>query len=314
MAKSSGQPYSSFNDPITESATITTPPTFTHPYDISSTPLILPRDWTDNFYYPDTHFDFQSNHLETPAGPELEPDVDVIPSLAGLGIKNIELCDSDSSQLCNELQHPDSGQYERRNTLRAYRMESIYDVERNLDDAQAFQAHFPTSAQSPWSLATFLKVAELEPIVLQEESSTFDSALDSSLELDISGLASQTSDSSDDNLALSFEKLSAATGLSVAEFAAKISATAEATLKRMAEGDDLAPPAEVENTEALRQEVSSWPPIDSRTPEVALPLADINMRISESSWNAGAFGVNPAEILPPSPTKAGHGGKGFEHA
>lgn len=317
---SSPQQLSYLNDPTIEpidTATMSTPPTLTLPYGQLPTPLMLPREWPDDFYYASPHLDFQSNCIDL-AGAGTEAASSMSPTLAGLGIKNINLDEPDKYTLDEHSQHGYSGVYERRSASRVRRIDAIYNVENNPDDTSAFLAHFPSAEKSPWSLATFLETAEFEPQPLSDESALFDSSLDTSLDasldLDDFALESQTSGSSDDNLALSFEKLSAATGMSIAEFAEQISATAEATLKQMsALNKASSPPASAESLESMKREVSNWPPLAISTPDAELPLADINMRNSEVSWISGVVGVNPAEILPNTPllmsssdSEAGH--------
>ena len=134
---------------------------------------------------------------------------------------------------------------------------------------------------STWSFSTFIRSCDLATNMASSESSTFD------------GASSQGSGDLEGALSLSFETLSAVTGLSVADFAAHISASAETTLQQMnngpyisGEGGQLLP--------SSSDESAQW-----NAPNLLLPLADSRLRIFNSLSTTDCPGVNMADILPP---------------
>ena len=300
-----------------------TPP-FMNTYPTTSNPLILHRDWSDSYYMsstsdppPPDNYDFQSNHLEThlPFG--------MMPSLAGLGIRNVDLDKEVENKnfklspyhLGNPSPTPDSHRH-----CRSYRTDSIYDAtgSGSFDASQHQQSIYGLG--SPWTLSSILRAAEFSA------GSTTTSELDHSLVSEPTSATSdlldvpQASGAKEEDVDWSLEKLSAATGLSVADFAAQLSATAEATLRRMGAGNDLDGsasllPTSVGNGHPLMGAFSdgnkslAWPSLSSET-GLSLPFSDINLRtVDLSSWNENCVGVDPAEILPnlqPSLSQANH--------
>lgn len=301
-----------------------TPP-FMNTYPTTSTPLILHRDWTDSYYMSSTsdpqpdNYDFQSNHLEThlPFG--------TIPTLAGLGIKNVDLDKEVENKpfkpspyhIGNPLPTQDSHRH-----CRSYRTDSIYDVvagSGSFDISEHQQSTYGLG--SPWTLSSILRAAEFSA------GNTTTSALGRSLASDPASTTTRLLDvpqalgDKEEDINWSLEKLSAATGLSVADFAAQLSATAEATLKRMGAGNDLDVSASMPLTSSGNGEPPlmgafgdhnnslAWPSLSSET-GLSLPFSDINLRtVNLSSWNGNCVGVDPAEILPnlqPSLSQVNH--------
>ncbi|KAH9482405.1 Transcriptional regulator CRZ1 [Psilocybe cubensis] len=173
------------------------------------------------------------------------------------------------------------------------RKDSIYDLAE-----EELVNHSPTLG-SPWAFSSSLSGAGLAG-----ENAITDSASESSKGDMRACFDPFSSNASEDSEATwSFEKISTFTGLSVAEFAAQVSATAEETLRRMS-GDMLISDTLAFNPGPLQtpdeyinmNQISTWLPSRTRTPPLALPLADINMRHLESSWNSDCVGVNPADI------------------
>jgi hypothetical protein len=298
----------------------TTPPS-TNTYPTITTPLILPRDWPDNYYLPSTsdpfcdNYDFQSNHLETSRLPS-----GIVPSLAGLGIKNVDLDKELENKDFKFSPYSLDGFYavppqdSRRHNHRNYRTDSVYDIGGGYDGLSALQqSDFTSVLNSPWSFSAILRAAEF---AANNATSEIDPCLASEPGLDPSALTSQLLngselvDTGDEESNWSFEKLSAAAGLSVADFAAQISATAETTLRRMGTKIDLDGSASsslgtIADYTAVGafdgvNESLIWPPVATVRSELPLPLADINMRSLDLAWNMSCVGVNPADILPNS--------------
>lgn len=288
-----------------------TTPQFAYP--LISTPLLLPpRDWSDN-YYPFSALgddsDFQTNYGENArSSPRTTSS-----SLTGLGIKNLDLAKTVGPIYCA----PDfldsvsrHSTHDRRQTPRTTRNVSIYDTlaERGKNAECPLQkAGEDSELNSSWSFSSVLKAAELAA------GSTV-SALDTSLPSDLTVQdISRVCIDPDSNIVWSFEELSATAGLSVAEFAAQISATAEITLERMAAGRDLSLEEPSSSFESIRDlpklgiandafHTFSWPV--NRSPEPPLPIVDVSLRTLNTSWNNGCVGVNPADIMPASPQPA----------
>ncbi|KJA24544.1 hypothetical protein HYPSUDRAFT_474374 [Hypholoma sublateritium FD-334 SS-4] len=303
-----------------------TPP-FMNTYPTTSTPLILHRDWPESYYMssasdtqPD-NYDFQSNHLET------HLSFGMIPALAGLGIKNVDLDKEVENKPIKaspyHLGNPSPTEDFHRH-CRSYRTDSIYDVAAgsgSFDTSQLQQSD--CGLGSPWTLSSILRAAEFSV------GSATTSELDHSLPSDPAPITTHLPDAPqalgdrEEDVTWSLEKLSAATGLSVADFAAQLSATAEATLKRMGAGNDLdvsasLPPSISGNGEPPLMgtfggdnKSLAWTSLSSET-GLSLPFSDINLRtVDLSSWNGDCVGVDPAEILPnlqPSLSQVNHSG------
>jgi len=267
-------------------------------YPIISTPLLLPpHDWSDN-YYPFSALgddsDFQTNY-----GENARSSPETTSSLTGLGIKNIDIA---KGIYCTP-NFPDSvpghSAHGRRQTPRTTRNVSIYDTwaQRGKNPGCSLQkVEDDSELNSSWS---FSKAAGL---AASSAVSTLDVSLLSDTPQDISRLCTDP----DSNIVWSFEELSATAGLSVAEFAAQISATAELTLEWMAAGQDLSLEKRSLSFESISDppklgiansvfHTFSWPVSQSLEP--ALPIED-------TSWNNGCVGVNPADIMPASPQPA----------
>jgi hypothetical protein len=288
-----------------------TTPQFSLSYPIISTPLLLPpRDWSDN-YYPFSALgdssDFQTNY-----GENARSSPGTTSSLTGLGIKNVDLAKSAGPIYCapyfldSVSRH---STHERRQTPRTTRNVSIYDTwaEKGKNAGCSLQkAEDDSESNSSWSFSSVLKAAEL---AASRAMPTVDASLPSdSTVQDISRLCTDP----DSNVVWSFEELSATAGLSVAEFATQISATAELTLKRMAAGQDLPLEEPSSSFESIRDlpklgiandvfHTFSWPV--NRSPEPTLPIVDVTLR-TNTSWNNDCVGVNPADIMPASPQPA----------
>ncbi|KAF8974637.1 hypothetical protein BDZ97DRAFT_40031 [Flammula alnicola] len=317
-----GSTYHGGDFPLNGSLANCTTPPFSTTYSMTSTPLILPRGWSDNYYPPSTldplgnTYDFQSNHLETS-----RLHSGIIPSLAGLGISNVDLNkELEIKESCGLDGFIQPQTQERRHSHRPLRTNSIYDVSEELNHSSELytrQGYCTSGLSSPWSFSSILEAAEL---AATNAVSEMELLLSSGLDLvEAPALTSQLPHElhdTEEDVAWSFEKLSAATGLSVADFAAQISATAEVTLKRMAAGNDFTisetssfgtvadsgQPATRRDDLQGNSESSIWPPISTRTPDLVLPLVDINMRTLDTSWNYSCAGINPADILPASPS------------
>ena len=197
-------------------------PQFQFSYPIMTTPLMLPRDWTDTCFSPSAGalcdaFDFQSNHLEN-----AHLDSGPTSPVSGLGIRNVDLLEapettgSDSFGL-SDIPVPDCLAH---NTIG-----SVFNPFGHITDISNDSS---AGLGSSWSFSSILRSTELAK---DQDDVRIQSSLSSKASLGES--TSQPSADSDTDASWSFEKLSAASGLSIAELAAQISATAEATLKRM---------------------------------------------------------------------------------
>jgi hypothetical protein len=147
---------------------------------------------------------------------------------------------------------------------------------------------------SPWSLSSVLHAPELAA----NDSST---DLDSSISTSANPLVTQVSNKND--LTLCFEELSAAAGLSFADLAAQISATAEVALRNMAGTDinhdgpyegDVYDPFQFQTN--ANDNAPKWFASD-----FSHPFENSIFRNMPSSWNNSCAGVNPADILPAQP-------------
>lgn len=291
----------------------------------SSSALMLPRDWSDSFCMPvasmsdpslPENYDFQSNHLEHTRLP-----LGIIPSLAGLGIRNVDLDkeadvrDSKFALYTTGNLSPAHGQDSRRHQ-RTHRTDSVYDALPETHDFNSSQNQQPVynyGLGSPWTLSSILRATEFSvsnPVSQPDQSLVSVPLLETSASSTLLNVPQIICDGEDD-IAWCFEKLSAATGLSVADFAAQLSASAEVTLRRMGAGNDLYIPSSLSLTtnnrsDSLHARVFNdgdesliWPPLPSEM-NLTLPFVDINLRTLDLSWNNDCTGVDPADILPNS--------------
>lgn len=270
----------------------------------SLTPLILPPDWLEpSTSYSSADFasdiDFQSNHLDlTFARPRSESL-----SLSGLGIRNLDLimdCDHSISEMANVfdggLPKPDNYYgvdleiFSRNHSDNEFG--TIFDVATHKSSESA------SICSSPWTFSG-LKAPDVATDSSTDLNSSFSTGTDS-----LFAQMSVETDTSD--ITLSFEELSAATGLSVADFAAQISATAEVALQNMAadgitagesnEGDFCDP-------FQIRTNIDDMAPKWLASTFVAPSEHSVFRRVLPS-WNNSCIGVNPADILPvPHPTE-----------
>ena len=242
--------------------------------------MILPRDWLETgTSYPSADFgdvdvDFQSNHLVTSARPSSD-----FFSLSGLGIRNLDL-DVDLALLDNSVSEAADIFEEAPMSL-------------NLEDVRNADFRIFSRNHSSWSVSSDLKAPDLAT----NDSST---DLDSNISTEASILVAHTSNDTDNSdIPLSFEELSAATGLSVADFAAHISATAEVALRNMAPVG-IAP--SVSNEWDVYDPFQFQTNVNDIAPKwftagFVLPENSV-FRNVPASWNNPCPGVNPADILP----------------
>lgn len=270
-------------------------------YPLLSTPLTLPRDWPDSYYSPsadpfsETYSDFQSNHLGNS-----KTNLETASPPSGLGIRNIELIKDSKDTEIEDCQISRADVWfghqllERRPTCHNHtcRKDSIY----NMTEEEIVDR--PATLGSPWAFSAILRAAELAG-----ENASTERVSSVSSRLDLSDSTNPLASNSAKEATWSFESISASTGMSVAEFAAQVSATAEETLRRMS-GDKFIsdnPAYDPGRFQMLddyndADQTSTWMPMLIRSPPLPLALADINMRDLESSWNSACVGVNPADI------------------
>ncbi|KAF8204908.1 hypothetical protein BJ912DRAFT_919470 [Pholiota molesta] len=185
----------------------------------------------------------------------------------------------------------------RRHNHRNYRTDSVYDIGGGYDGLSALQqSDFTSVLNSPWSFSAILRAAEF---AANNATSEIDPCLASEPGLDPSALTSQLLngselvDTGDEESNWSFEKLSAAAGLSANGNEIDLDGSASSSLGTIA--DYTAVGAFDGVNESL-----IWPPVATVRSELPLPLADINMRSLDLAWNMSCVGVNPADILPNS--------------
>jgi len=261
------------------------------------TPLILHRDWLEpSTYYSSANFgddDFQSNHLDLTSA---RPPSDFY-SLSGLGIRNLDL-DMDSSLIDNASDM--IGIFNGARMLPNHGVRKVdfeifspdrcdNEIDANFDVARHNSTGRTLLCGSSWS-ASVLNGSEL---------GTNDSLtdLDSNISAEASHLVTHTSNETDPgDIPLFFEELSAATGLSMSDFAAHISATAEVALMNMAAVETPAVSNEGIAYDAFQFQTNAndlgprWFAAD-----LVLPFESSVFRDVPASWCAG---VNPADILP----------------
>lgn len=154
------------------------------------------------------------------------------------------------------------------------------------------------------------------------QSSPGDNSISSAFSVDQDFHTSAPSCSAGGDIQWSLETLSASAGLSIADFAAQVSATAEMALKHMEAGEDLHSlkhlPIETPTQNTFRpfwageDSTCHWSTLSNTLSNVCGPLnGDGN---HETSWDYSWTAVNPADILPSlnlSPSVS-HGSGGSE--
>jgi len=263
------------------------------------TPLILPRDWLEpGTYYSSADFDdddFQSNHLDLTSA-RLPSDFF---SLSGLGIRNLDQ-DMDLSLIDNPASNVagifDGAPMPPNHGVRKVDFE-IFSQDRcnNEIDTHFDVAHNTgrTSLCGSWSVSSILNASELTT----NDSST---DLDSNVSAEASHLVVHMSNAADPgDIPLFFEELSAATGLSMSDFAAHISATAEVALMNMAAVEAPAVSHQGNEYDAFQFQTN----VNDHAPrwfaaDLVLPFESSVFRDVPPSWNNSCAGVNPADILP----------------
>jgi len=275
--------------------TITSPSQLGYPPFQNS--LMLPREWPESYHTSSAGpvydiYDFQSNHPE----PNWINSGNLSPAaVSGLGIRNVGLAkDTESIPFPHFAMDGSYAQpvHERRAKINwNYRTDSVYD-----GDDRTYQEHdslgrvseAPASLGSPWSFSSIVKVDDLAT-----ETIFPDVHASSSYAMDFNVSSTAFDSEADSNW--TFEKLSAATGLSVADLAAQISATAETTLKRMSESGLSSD--SIETSAGQLQSFNGFQNMNQT--EVWLdPSTDFPMR-DNIPWNE-EMGVNPADIMAPS--------------
>ncbi len=272
-------------------------PSLINGFPVAPTPLVLPRDWLECYPSGDYDFDFQSNHLDLASNRPAAGSF----SLTGLGIRNIDLA---SDLACNlpDVANTNGPTFcanlDVRHDDRHVFSIDPFENRRSIASGMRVYDHLGviTGVDSPWTSAQNCKTSAGHQVAAidssaEPNSSDVNSALDAPN-------ACTNIDTYD--IGLSLEELSAATGLSVADFAAQISATAEATLRTMALDGLCCDEHKEENANDLLNFQSNsgiitptlWMPYDLLLPPVGENFHNI------SAWNNTCHGVNPAEILP----------------
>lgn len=267
---------------------------------MASTPLILPRDWLE---FGDSCLldnDFQSNHPDLTSTHLPSGSL----SLAGLGIRNVSSTDS--------VQHDDpslsdvAGNFADDHTIQVsaevlhgeFNAFSL-NIPHHVYDASDtwMQSYSPfggnSGLSSSWSLSSVLRAAEL---VSGDTSLRPDPSFLTGPDSEITS-SRNCSDTEARDIPLSFEELSATAGLSVADFAAQISATAEVTLRNMAAHSHTEEDPHCRETKDpfmfqsnLCDGNSTW-----FTHDLFLPGGDTDLRNITPAW--ACVGVDPADIL-----------------
>ena len=273
---------------------------------MAPTPLMLPRDWLEysNCYPPGEYddFDFQSNHLDLASSRPAPGSF----SLTGLGIRNIDLAADLNALECNlpdvantngptfcgdpHVPHDD---------LHAFSIDPFENRRGNAGGLRVYEHGIITGVDSPWTSAPSCNTGAGLQVPAVDSSTDPHSSFyaDVNPALDAPNVCTNI-DTYD--IGLSLEELSAATGLSVADFAAQISATAEATLRNMArDGLCCDEPKREDANDPLdfQSNFSELTPSFWMAPNpLLLPMGENLHNIS--AWNNTCHGVNPAEILP----------------
>lgn len=267
---------------------------------MAPTPLILPCDWLESGGSCSSANDFQSNHLDLTATHLPSGSL----SLAGLGIRNATLADNMQSDDCS-LPHVAGNSVDDR-TLQV-------DTEDLHGEFEAFSPYLPHDVfascdtwmqpcsssegnlgfSSSWSFSSVLKAAELASSHTLQPDSSFSTGPDSEV-----SSSTNCTDTEARDFSLSFEELSATTGLSVADFAAQISATAEATLRTMTAHGLTAEKLDCREAHDPFMFQSNLGDNNPRwfTRDLFLPGGDTDLRNVTPPWPCA--GVNPADILP----------------
>lgn len=259
-----------------------TTPSYQSIYPLLYAPLALPRDGPDGYFSSLLPFgdpyDFQSNHLENPRS---AIDTPLCP-LSGLGIRNIDFSkDKDTDPQDLRISRTESWfgpqSHECRSVHRNSRTDSVYEApEESMGDLPN------DSLASPWIYSGILVPAEqdLERLNLDETGDPFSS-------------------NSSQEVSSAFEKISASTGMSVADFAAQVSATAEETLRRMSCDKFMGDPApfELNHYRPYNDFDHNYNPWVDRLTSLSSPsLLQLENSPRHSSWNPDCVGVNPADI------------------
>ncbi|KAF8165018.1 hypothetical protein B0H34DRAFT_219647 [Crassisporium funariophilum] len=283
-----------------------------HSISTANIPLILPRLTALRVHSPTPDsrsnvYDFQSNHLD--AASTWPSSSTRSTPLSGLGIRYTDCPDGREEEFQTAYDTPHSYTLQDLQSLRTARADSVYGTvdDHTVSPPAAFShdVSLASAPHSPWSFSSILEAANFAANNAVSEMNASLAAC-----LDLEGHTANLFDLEED-ISSSFKILSAATGLSVAEFAAHISATAEATLKEMQADDGSCsgppPPSAIvgriqhDAFDDLQGELA-WPPLSRRAPD--LPLIDMSMRTTDTPWNDTCVGINPADILnmSPSPT------------
>lgn len=268
------------------------------------TPLILPCDWLDSYPSDDfgAHLDFQSNLLDLSSARPVSDSL----RLSGLGIRNLDLS-MDLASFDNTVS--EVADIFERGPMNPNELDfQIVSRNRSKNNTMRRDSSWNASRSgSPWFFPLALNVLDAD-----DDSST---DLNSSSSEGIPPVARISSESVTGEIIHFFEEVSAAAGLSSADFAAQISATAEVALKSM-EGDDTAPAGSNEGDEYdpfqlqinINDIAQKW-----FVPDSVPPFDNSIFRNVLPSWNNSCAGVNPADILPiqrspeiPTPPSAAH--------
>jgi hypothetical protein len=260
-------------------------------------PLMLPRRFSD---HSDAHFyqqEFQSNHLDSSC-----LSSNASPSLSGLGIRNLDLSKDLESKGYFQNNPPISHAqvcYGRRHRRRTPRVGSNYDTLNETMDSVMKPLDNPLSIPSTWSFSSVIKAAEL---VADEAVHEMESALSLDFNIGDLGTASIFLDTKD-QISWSSEKLLATPGTFVSDFIAQISANDSILVQQYLDqaaqihmGDN-----QSQTTYNFQEEHSITSAATYPIPELSLPLA-IDIDMHSANLNNPCIGVNPADILPASPS------------
>lgn len=249
--------------------------------------------------------DFQSNSPAAIKG-NIRRSPKPSPPLTGLGIRYPELL-TDSKNVVStaeRLPHyldasPRPFQTFGRNILRTV---SIYDY--LMDNEPSFEMGLnglESEPRSPWSFTSILQATEL---------ASGDSTLGQMSLCPNINSPHNTSTLNDlfpeDPEYWSIERLSAAAGMTVYALASQISAVADLALQQIASEKKASPRVGLDSEQARDMSVTiETESLNAvlRTPDMAAPIADINMNDLLSSWHFTSACVNPADIMPPDDTQ-----------
>lgn len=285
---------------------IHTSPPLINGFPTAPTPLMLPPDWLEySTFCPSgeyNDFDFQSNHLDLASTSRPAPGSF---SLTGLGIRNIDLAADMNALECNlpDVANTNGPTYcgdlhVRREDLHTFSIDPFETRRGSAGGLRVCERGIITGVDSPWTSAPSYKTGFGLQLPAVDRSADPGPSLSADVNpaLDV---PKACADIDTYNIGLSLQELSAATGLSVADFAAQISATAEATLRNMAqEGLCCDKPKEEDANDLLdfQSNFSEITPLWMGPNPLLLPAGE-NLR-NMSAWNNTCHGVNPADILP----------------